>query len=102
MDTFKPDTRPFSPDFLRWAESRRHARFVVSFHSGRFCTLIYAPPLISRMNTQPVRSSFTLLPAAVLDSPDWRQDVAKLIWKSRVHVRKQYPVWPEIKTPRKA
>lgn len=100
MNTVNPDTRPFPPDFLAWAKSRNHARFVARLQPGR-CTFIYAPPLISRMNTTPVGSSFTLLPGEVLASPAWRHDVARQIWTSREHVRKQYPVWPEIQKPRR-
>ncbi|HEY3047558.1 MAG TPA: hypothetical protein VGJ72_08860 [Polaromonas sp.] len=55
-------------------------------------TFTLAPPLLSRLNTQPVLSSFTLLPEHILQSEDWRRDVAQRIRDLKIHVQRQYPI----------
>ena len=54
-------------------------------------TFTLARPLISRYNMQPVRSSFTLIPEHILQSEDWRRDMAQRIRGLKVHIRQQMP-----------
>lgn len=89
---FKPDLPDFPEDFLAWATTLRHRYFHGHRVNRRMYTFTLAPPLISRMNKTPVRSSFTVLPEEILLSENWRRDVAQHIRDLKVHIQRQYPV----------
>lgn len=82
--------RPFPPGFIAWATTRNHRHFTAQRVSQQFYAFTYAPPMQSRINAQPVSSSFTLTPEQV--GPGWRIMVGQLIRDSRRHVQQQYPV----------
>ncbi|MFC5524001.1 hypothetical protein [Polaromonas jejuensis] len=89
---FNPPKPEFPDDFLQWATTPKHRYFTGHRHSGRYYTFTLAPPLISRLNQQPVRSSFTVLPEQILQSKNWRRDVAQRIRSLKVHIQQQYPI----------
>jgi len=55
-------------------------------------TFTLAPPLLSRLNTQPVLSSFTLIPEHILQSENWRRNVALRIRELKAHIQRKHPI----------
>jgi hypothetical protein len=88
---FVPDTRPYPVDFVRWATTLKFKRFTMHQHPG--CPYVFTFNSGVQMTGLPpgnlYSSTFSLLPAAVLDSVNWRRLVAAHIRAVRFACRRQ-------------